>query len=132
MPIYEYKCDEGHGFEVVQRFSDDALSSCTQCGSPARRVLSAPAIHFKGSGFYTTDYGAKSKAYNENGSDGGSGSDSDSGSGEKSGATEGSSGGSGESGSNGGSSGDKSGSGSSEGSGSSSRSSSGDSAKSAA
>ena len=81
MPIYEYKCDEGHVFEVFQSINDEALSSCTECGSPARRVLNAPAIHFKGSGFYTTDYGSKSKARSAASSDGGDSDSSDSGSG---------------------------------------------------
>jgi len=59
MPIYEYRCDKGHEFEVFQRMSEDALSSCEKCGAPAQRMLSAPAVHFKGSGFYTTDYATK-------------------------------------------------------------------------
>jgi putative FmdB family regulatory protein len=82
MPIYEYKCDEGHVFEAFQSITDEALTSCTECGAPARRVLNAPAIHFKGSGFYTTDYGSKSRAKSSSGSESGesSGSGSDSGS----------------------------------------------------
>jgi putative FmdB family regulatory protein len=75
MPIYEYKCDEGHVFEAFQSINDEALDTCTECGAPARRVLNAPAIHFKGSGFYTTDYGSKSKAKASSSS---SGSDSES------------------------------------------------------
>jgi len=59
MPIYEYRCDKGHEFEVLQRMSDDSLTSCEVCNAPAQRVLSAPAVHFKGSGFYTTDYAKK-------------------------------------------------------------------------
>lgn len=59
MPIYEYKCDNGHTFEAMQSMSEDALDSCDVCGAPARRVLHAPAVHFKGSGFYTTDYARK-------------------------------------------------------------------------
>lgn len=61
MPVYEYRCDDGHGFEVVQRMSDDALTTCEICGKPARRVLHAPAIHFKGTGFHNTDYGTRGR-----------------------------------------------------------------------
>jgi putative FmdB family regulatory protein len=57
VPIYEYRCDNGHEFDVFQRMSDDSLTECQVCGGSARRILSAPAVHFKGSGFYTTDYG---------------------------------------------------------------------------
>jgi putative FmdB family regulatory protein len=62
MPIYEYRCENGHTFETIQRMSDDALDSCEVCGAPAQRVLHAPAVHFKGSGFYNTDYGTKKRA----------------------------------------------------------------------
>ncbi len=65
MPIYEYRCENGHSFEAFQSMSEDALTSCEVCDAPAARVLSAPAVHFKGSGFYTTDYargGAKKAA----------------------------------------------------------------------
>jgi putative FmdB family regulatory protein len=62
MPIYEYRCTKGHTFDVMQRFSDDALNKCEVCGAPAQRVLHAPAIHFKGSGFYNTDYGTKKRS----------------------------------------------------------------------
>ena len=62
MPIYEYRCKKGHTFDVMQRFSDDALDKCEVCGAPAQRVLHAPAIHFKGSGFYNTDYGTKKRS----------------------------------------------------------------------
>ena len=83
MPIYEYKCDNGHVFDVIQRMTDEALSECQECGAPAVRVLHSPAVHFKGSGFYNTDYGKKKKG--GNGSDGakeskGADSSSDSGS----------------------------------------------------
>jgi putative FmdB family regulatory protein len=57
MPIYEYLCENGHRFEVLQRMSDEALTSCEVCGVPVQRVLHPVAVHFKGSGFYTTDYG---------------------------------------------------------------------------
>jgi len=84
MPIYEYRCTNGHTFEVFQSMSEDSVTECVECGAECERVLSAPAVHFKGSGFYTTDYarkGAKKAA-----GDGGSSesdkasSDSDSGS----------------------------------------------------
>jgi putative FmdB family regulatory protein len=57
MPIYEYRCTNDHRFEVLQRFADEPLSECEVCGAPASRVLYPAAIHFKGSGFYSTDYG---------------------------------------------------------------------------
>ncbi len=62
MPIYEYRCDNGHTFETLQRMADDPLTECEVCGAPAQRVLHAPAVHFKGSGFYNTDYGTKKRA----------------------------------------------------------------------
>ena len=62
MPIYEYRCKKGHQFEVMQRMSEGPLSTCTTCGAPVQRVLHAPAVHFKGSGFYTTDYGKRSSS----------------------------------------------------------------------
>jgi len=62
MPIYEYRCKKGHTFDVMQRMADDALDTCEVCGASAVRVLHAPAVHFKGSGFYNTDYGTKKRA----------------------------------------------------------------------
>lgn len=60
MPIYEYRCNEcGHQFEVSQRMSDDPVSECEVCGGAVQRVLFAPAIHFKGTGFHNTDYGTR-------------------------------------------------------------------------
>jgi putative FmdB family regulatory protein len=59
MPIYEYKCENGHVFEAIQKMTDEPLRECEECGAFASRVLSAPAIHFKGSGFHNTDYGTK-------------------------------------------------------------------------
>jgi putative FmdB family regulatory protein len=59
MPIYEYKCTKGHVFDVLQRMADEALTECQECGAPAERVLHPVAVHFKGSGFYNTDYGKK-------------------------------------------------------------------------
>jgi putative FmdB family regulatory protein len=61
VPIYEYKCDNGHTFEVMQRMSDDALTECNVCGAPVQRVFHPVAIHFKGSGFYNTDYGKRKR-----------------------------------------------------------------------
>jgi putative FmdB family regulatory protein len=58
MPIYEYRCPNGHTFELFQRMSDPQPSECQICGvSPVVKVLYPAAIHFKGSGFYSTDYG---------------------------------------------------------------------------
>ena len=58
MPIYEYRCDKcGDSFDVLQRMSDDPLVTCEKCDGTLRKVLHPVAIHFKGSGFYTTDYG---------------------------------------------------------------------------
>jgi putative FmdB family regulatory protein len=61
MPIYEYRCSNGHTFEVFQSMSDDPVTSCEECGAAVERVFHPVAVHFKGSGFYTTDY-AKQKA----------------------------------------------------------------------
>ncbi len=61
MPIYEYRCDRGHTFEVLQRMTDDPVTVCTSCEAAVRRVLHPVAVHFKGSGFYTTDYGRGSR-----------------------------------------------------------------------
>ena len=62
MPIYEYKCEQGHIFEVMQRISDDPLASCQTCKAPVQRVFHPVAVHFKGSGFYNTDYGTRKRA----------------------------------------------------------------------
>ena len=59
MPIYEYRCRNGHTLEVMHRMSDDPLASCTTCEAPVQRVFHPVAVHFKGSGFYNTDYGKK-------------------------------------------------------------------------
>ena len=59
MPIYEYRCERGHTFEVMQRMTEDPLTSCTTCDASVQRVFHPVAVHFKGSGFYTTDYGRK-------------------------------------------------------------------------
>jgi putative FmdB family regulatory protein len=58
MPIYEYRCPNGHTFELFQRMTDPPASECQICGAaPVEKVLYPVAIHFKGSGFYSTDYG---------------------------------------------------------------------------
>jgi putative FmdB family regulatory protein len=62
MPIYEYRCERGHTFEVMQRMTDDPLTSCSTCEAPVQRVFHPVAVHFKGSGFYSTDYGKKGSA----------------------------------------------------------------------
>ena len=81
MPIYEYRCERGHTFEVMQRMTDDPLTSCSTCEAPVQRVFHPVAVHFKGSGFYNTDYGKKksggtSASSSETGSKDSSGSDS--------------------------------------------------------
>ena len=81
MPIYEYRCDRGHTFEVMQRMTDDPLTSCSTCEAPVQRVFHPVAVHFKGSGFYSTDYGKKKgggSSSSEAGSKSESGSKSDS------------------------------------------------------
>jgi len=72
MPIYEYKCENGHVFDVLQKLSDDPLTSCVECGAPVRKVLHPVNISFKGSGFYSTDYrrGAKAETAAKNGTSG--------------------------------------------------------------
>jgi putative FmdB family regulatory protein len=72
MPIYEYKCANGHVFDVIQKMSDEALTECQECGAPAERVLHPVAIHFKGSGFHNTDYGKKKTPSNGSSSEGSS------------------------------------------------------------
>jgi putative FmdB family regulatory protein len=67
MPIYEYRCDNGHVFDVIQKMADEPLTECQECGAPAVRVLHSPAVHFKGSGFYNTDYGRKKGGGKEGG-----------------------------------------------------------------
>ena len=58
MPIYEYRCPNGHTFEVLQRMSDAPVEVCSTCGAgPVEKILFPVAVHFKGSGFYSTDYG---------------------------------------------------------------------------
>ncbi len=57
MPIYEYRCDNGHTFEVMQSMTEDPVAVCQTCEAPVQRVFHPVAVHFKGSGFYSTDYG---------------------------------------------------------------------------
>ena len=86
MPIYEYRRPDGTTFEVLQKMSEDALTHDPETGVPVQRVLTAPAIHFKGSGFHNTDYGTRKrnreKAASESSSsgEGGSSKSGDSGS----------------------------------------------------
>src|SRR5262249_30251914 len=62
MPLYEYRCDVcGHTFEKIQKFSDPLVDACPRCGGAVHKLMSSPAIQFKGSGWYITDY-AKKKA----------------------------------------------------------------------
>jgi putative FmdB family regulatory protein len=88
MPFYEYKCPEGHVFERFQRMSDPPPEVCDVCGKgPVESVLYPVAVHFKGSGFYTTDYGRGSRRGKD-----GAGTDSGGGGGGESGSSSGDSG----------------------------------------
>ena len=62
MPIYEYRCKKGHQFEVMQRINDDPATECEVCGAEVQRVFHPIAVHFKGSGFYNTDYGTRKRS----------------------------------------------------------------------
>ncbi len=62
MPIYEYKCENGHVFDEMQSFSSEPIATCGDCGTAASRMLSVPMVLYKGSGFYTTDYGRNGSA----------------------------------------------------------------------
>src|ERR1700716_599044 len=73
MPIYEYRCQRGHTFEVMQRMSDGPVVSCETCEAPVERVFHPVAVHFKGSGFYNTDYGKQKRSGGASGSDDGGG-----------------------------------------------------------
>ena len=61
MPIYEYRCENGHLFEVMQKITDDPVTICETCSAPVQRVFHPIAVHFKGSGFYNTDYGTSKR-----------------------------------------------------------------------
>lgn len=70
MPLYEYQCEKcGHRFEKIQKFSDKLVKKCPECGGKVEQVISAPAVQFKGSGWYVTDYAKKSSGSSS--SDGG-------------------------------------------------------------
>ena len=98
MPIYEYKCPNGHLFEVIHGMREDGPSVCEVCGEgPLQRVLHPVAVHYKGSGFYSTDYGRRSKQSSKEGASSDSGSSSSSSSDSGSGSGSGSDSGSGES-----------------------------------
>lgn len=60
MPIYEYKCENAHVFDVLQKISDEPLTTCPECGGLAKKLMSPVGISFKGSGFYATDYARRS------------------------------------------------------------------------
>ena len=67
MPLYEYQCDAcAHRFEVIQKYSDAPIDVCPKCGGAVSKLLSSPAIQFKGSGFYLTDYGRAGKSDSNN------------------------------------------------------------------
>ena len=86
MPIYEYKCPNGHLFEVFHGMTEPGPETCELCGaSPLQRVLHPVAVHYKGSGFYSTDYGRKSRQPSKDGGGSGESSSSDSGSSSSSG-----------------------------------------------
>src|SRR4051795_13120604 len=61
MPIYEYRCENGHLFEVMQKMTDGPVTQCEECAAPVQRVFHPVAVHFKGSGFYNTDYGTSKR-----------------------------------------------------------------------
>jgi len=72
MPLYEYQCDKcGHRFEKIQKFSDKPIRKCPECGGRVEQLLSPPAVRFKGSGWYVTDYAKKETAPSSAGSDSG-------------------------------------------------------------
>jgi putative FmdB family regulatory protein len=74
MPTYEYRCPNGHTFELFQRMTDPPPAGCESCGAgPLERVFHPVAVHFKGSGFYSTDYGRGARKRDAKDGDGGSG-----------------------------------------------------------
>src|SRR3954463_9512256 len=79
MPIYEYRCENGHTFEVLQKMTDDPVSVCSTCEAPVQRLFHPVAVHFKGKGFYNTDYGTKRRQRELERSGGSSSSSDDSG-----------------------------------------------------
>jgi putative FmdB family regulatory protein len=69
MPLYEYQCKKcGHRFEKIQKFSDKPIKKCPKCGGAVEQTISAPAVQFKGSGWYVTDYARKSHTASDSGS----------------------------------------------------------------
>ena len=71
MPLYEYECTKcHHRFEKIQKFSDRPMKKCPDCGGPVEQMISAPAVQFKGSGWYVTDYAKKSSGATSSSSDG--------------------------------------------------------------
>jgi putative FmdB family regulatory protein len=69
VPLYDYQCKKcGHRFEKIQKFSDPEIKKCPECGGEVERLLSAPAVQFKGSGWYVTDYAKKSSGASSSGS----------------------------------------------------------------
>jgi putative FmdB family regulatory protein len=62
MPIYEYRCENGHTFEVLRKMTDDPITVCETCERPVEQVFHPITVHFKGKGFYNTDYGTKKRA----------------------------------------------------------------------
>ena len=78
MPLYEYECKKcHHRFERIQKFSDPHVKKCPKCGGPIEQVISAPAVQFKGSGWYVTDYAKKSSTGSASSSNGDSSSKKD-------------------------------------------------------
>jgi putative FmdB family regulatory protein len=73
MPLYEYRCENGHTFEVMQKMTDPPVETCPDDGTPVQRVFHPVAVHFKGSGFYNTDYGKKKAGASANSDSGGGG-----------------------------------------------------------
>ena len=61
MPLYEYECEAGHRFEKILKFSDPPIETCPTCGKPVHKLVSSPAFHLKGTGWYITDYAKKDK-----------------------------------------------------------------------
>jgi putative FmdB family regulatory protein len=73
MPLYEYQCKKcGHRFEKIQKFSDKPIKKCPECGGAVEKTISAPAVQFKGSGWYVTDYAKKGSSAGSSSGDSGS------------------------------------------------------------
>lgn len=70
MPIYEYRCENGHLFEVMQKITEGPVTQCETCQAPVQRVFHPVAVHFKGSGFYNTDYGTAKRKREQSAADG--------------------------------------------------------------